>query len=210
MKIKEYNLPNDRKLEIHQDDTAESPREWDNNGVMVCFHRRYNLGEKHEHSSAQDFLDWRKEQGDKIIAILPLYLYDHSGLSISTGEFSCPWDSGQVGWIYASRESLESGGHNVDEIDVQKVEEWLRGEVKTYDQFLRGDVYGFIVREAPCEKCGGEGKSGDSCWGFYGDDPTENGMSDHLAPEDREALNTAVGILSLHSQNSGSLLRLKT
>ena len=36
--------------------------------------------------------------------ILPLYLYDHSGLSMNTSGFSCPWDSGQVGWIYCNNE----------------------------------------------------------------------------------------------------------
>ena len=41
------------------------------------------------------------EQMDGMV-ILPLYLYDHSGITMNTCGFSCPWDSGQVGWIYAS------------------------------------------------------------------------------------------------------------
>jgi hypothetical protein len=180
MKLKTYEFKDGRSLEIHSDDDPESPREWDNNGIMVCWHSRYNLGDKHDHETPQDFLDWKKEHGDEVIACLPLYLYDHSGLTISTGPFSCPWDSGQVGWIIATRESLESGGHDVDKLEVAKVEEWLRGEVEAYDQYLRGDIWGFVVREKPCETCGGEGEQGDSCWGFYGDDPIENGMIDHL------------------------------
>jgi len=32
-----------------------------------------------------------------------------------------------------------------------------QGEVETYDQFLRGEVYGYKIDE-----------DGDSCWGFYG------------------------------------------
>lgn len=39
------------------------------------------------------------EQMDGMV-ILPLYLYDHSGITMNTCGFSCPWDSGQVGWIY--------------------------------------------------------------------------------------------------------------
>lgn len=44
--------------------------------------------------------------------VLPLYLYDHSGITMNTTGFSCPWDSGQVGWIYASKEDAlkEFGG----------------------------------------------------------------------------------------------------
>lgn len=44
------------------------------------------------------------------VAILPLYLYDHSMLSISTGCFAgrahhAEWDSGQVGYIYIDKET---------------------------------------------------------------------------------------------------------
>jgi hypothetical protein len=37
-------------LEIFPDEPYESPREWDNLGTMICFHRRYNLGDKHNFS----------------------------------------------------------------------------------------------------------------------------------------------------------------
>jgi len=37
------------------------------------------------------------------IVLLPLYLLDHSGLSISTSDFCDPWDSAQVGWIYTDK-----------------------------------------------------------------------------------------------------------
>lgn len=44
------------------------------------------------------------------VAILPLFLYDHSGVSMSTGSFvgrvpHAEWDSGQVGYIYMSKET---------------------------------------------------------------------------------------------------------
>lgn len=179
-------------LNIFQDCDPESPRSWDNNGIMVCFHSRYILGDEHNHKTPQDFREWMDEQGNDIIACLPLYLYDHSGLTISTGPFTCPWDSGQVGWIIATRESLESGGHNVDELDVEQVKKWLQGEVDTYDQYLRGDIHGFTLNAPPvqCSDCGHveKGEELDSCWGFYGDDPVENGMADHLEEEYREEL----------------------
>ena len=174
------NLSNNRKLKIIRERDPESPREWDNNGLMVCFHSEYNLGDKHKFGSPQEFRDWMEEQGDDIIACLPLYLYEHSDMTISTKPFSCSLESGQVGWIIATRDTLESGGHNVDDLEIKKVEIWLRGEVETYDQFLRGDVYGFELYDDPCPTCGHKGEVTDSCWGFYGDDPIENGMNDHL------------------------------
>lgn len=33
------------ELRIFQDEEPESPRKWDNFGHMVCWHRRYELGD---------------------------------------------------------------------------------------------------------------------------------------------------------------------
>ena len=38
--------------------------------------------------------------------VLPVYMYDHSGITINTTGFSCPWDSGMVGIIYVSKEKI--------------------------------------------------------------------------------------------------------
>lgn len=95
---------------------------------------------------------------------LPLYLYDHSGITMSTGAFSCPWDSGQVGIVYVSKcKALKEWGRKRWTKDLQdKVIACLEREVSTYDQFLRGEVYGYrIVEEESGEKL-------DSCWGFFG------------------------------------------
>jgi len=49
--------------------------------------------------------------------ILPLYLYDHGGITMSTGAFSCPWDSGQVGWIYAPKKTfIDETGYSEAEL----------------------------------------------------------------------------------------------
>lgn len=42
-------------INVFQDDNPESPREWDNLGAMYCFHRHYNLGDKH-HLLVEDLL----------------------------------------------------------------------------------------------------------------------------------------------------------
>ena len=57
-------------------------------------------------------------------AILPLYLYDHSGLAMSTGSFlgralHAEWDSGQVGFIYMDKNTaLENLAGIGDEVYV--------------------------------------------------------------------------------------------
>lgn len=199
-----YKAENDtHKLIVRYDEDAESPREWDNLGKMVCFHGRYDLGDEHDYSGPKDFLlnlllehenellagacpdvlsrlfyYWKNHDGandalclellnmaeelthsqlgdsfpaDKLgqviakddpawlwemveeelssgeflgiveylgkYVILPLYLYDHGSITMSTGAFSCPWDSGQVGWIYASKKTfIDETGYSEAEL----------------------------------------------------------------------------------------------
>jgi len=96
------------------------------------------------------------------LIVLPLYLYDHSGISISCSGFSCQWDSGQVGFIHMSLETAKENWPDLDGEELHKAaEDCLRAEVAEYDQFLTGDVYGYIVENADADEL-------DSCWGFFG------------------------------------------
>jgi len=171
----------DDALEIHEyrgydihvlyDSEPESPREWDNLGRMFCFHNRYNLGDKHDYLKG-DFDNWpdfRKQlELDGYKNILPLYLYDHSGITISTKPFSSVWDSGQVGFIGVSDKELGMvlgyGDPPADDV-TQNI---LEAEVLTYDHYLTGRVYGYTIHD--------DGEEVDSGWGWYGDWDDEDGM----------------------------------
>ena len=95
--------------------------------------------------------------------MLPLYLLDHSGLAMQTTSFHDPWDSGQVGWIYVSKEDAlkEFGGEKMTGAIKKKAENLMRSEVAVYDSYLRGECYGFELYK--------NGELSDSCWGFMGD-----------------------------------------
>ena len=173
----------------------DNPREWDNLGTMAYKHRNYTLGEER----ISDPIDWLEsmlnlnpkyiysddrlsELEDKFFEKFighKLYLYDHSGITISTRPFSCPWDSGQVGYIYVSKEKVrkEYGIKRITEEWKNKILSYLDGEVETFDQYLRGDVYSFTIEDD-------NGDVINSCGGFYGDDFVENGMADHIDHED--------------------------
>jgi len=151
-------------VEIYPDIDPESPRGDCNLGKMVCWHSRYTLGDKHDYESPQDFqAEWDASKA----VILPLYLYDHGGLTISTGAFSCPWDSGQVGYVYVSHEDIAKEYGKCNAFTIEKARKLLIAEVETYDAYLRGDIYGYVVK-VKCEKCGGFEETEDSCWGYYG------------------------------------------
>jgi hypothetical protein len=200
--LKTLKFEDGRSLEIHNDEDPMHPRtEFDNLGTMVCFHRRYNLGDeadghgyKSDDFSGWDALQAKIKEDHPGCVILPLYLFDHSGLTIRTTseQFracdSQGWDWGQVGFIFISREKInEEYGDHGGRTDEQ-IETYLRGEVETYDQYLTGDIWGFIVRGKPCEACDGKGEESDSCWGFWGSDPAENGMIDHFDEPMKEAI----------------------
>lgn len=112
---------------------------------------------------------------DRHVVILPIFLYDHSGITIRTSPFSCLWDSGQVGYIYITYEKAkqEYGFETIDQGAVEKIKAYLINEVNIYDQYLTGDVYYYTVEPKENNKMPG---CTDSCGGFYGHDFEMNGL----------------------------------
>ena len=132
------------------------------------------------------------------IAMLPLYLYDHSGITMSTGPFSCQWDSGQVGWIYVSKAKVfeEQLGWIAPELratgdpsilndrknwEFPNNKNWekiayhhLESEVGIYDDYLTGNVFGYKLFEVG--KDDNETCEIDSCYGYYGNEYEKNGI----------------------------------
>ena len=148
-----------------------NPRDDDCLGVMVCFHGRYRLGDKHTYRSPDEFHDSPEfRKAEKSGLILPLYLYDHGGITMRTYPFDCPWDSGQVGFIYTNfeRYKMFTGKKALNKTSKEKVLKWLHNEVKTYSQYLEGEVYDLEV----------DGEI--VCCGFYGTDWTTNGLMDYV------------------------------
>ncbi len=73
--------------------------------------------------------------------ILPLYLYDHGGITMNTTGFYCPWDSGQVGYIYLTPTEIAAEYGDTSPESYERARKYLIGEVETYDQYLTGDVH---------------------------------------------------------------------
>jgi hypothetical protein len=82
---------------------------------------------------------------------------------MKTSRFSCPWDSGQVGYIYVTYENIKKNW-NVKRVTkklIKQTAEMLENEVKIYNDYLIGNVYGYVVKR--------NGGQVDSCWGYIGD-----------------------------------------
>jgi len=205
-------------LSVLREEYPASPREWDNFGKMVCWHRRYDLGDKHEtrgdkekFSDPQEFLrclasgkspyqledeenEWLNEyetdyplylkSNQELIdiitedhVILPLYLYDHSGISMSVSKtypYTDRWDAEQVGWIYVDKRTiLDAIGDGVGGNWREAAEELLKQEVKDYNYYLTGDVFEYRLLELNGDAVG---KIVDGCGGFF-EDSIHHGLS---------------------------------
>lgn len=163
-------------------------------GTMAYKHRNYCLGEE----QISDPIEWLEEKLGltpkyeytnerleelearfyKEYIALPLYLYDHSGITMKTTPFGCRWDSGKVGYIYLSKAKAreEYGYKLITKTRREKLLSYLESEVKTFDQYLTGEVYSFKIEDENQDEI-------DSCGGFYGTDWENNGIKDYIDEE---------------------------
>jgi hypothetical protein len=182
--VQALNFPDGASLQIGYDEVAENPREDCNLGRMVCFHHRYNLGDKHDYHSGDfsgfDALRKQIEKDNNVALILPVYMYDHSGITINTTGFHCSWDSGQIGFIFATKEDVYNAFSykRITKRILKKVQDQLLVEIEVYDQYLRGDVYYYVLTTPDGET--------ESCGGFHGRDIGKNGIIDALPEKYQE------------------------
>ena len=69
-----------------------------------------------------------------------------------------------MGYIYVSKADVrkEYNWKRITEQREAKIIKYLESEVKVYDDFLAGNVWGYVVEDS-------EGEHIESCWGYYGD-----------------------------------------
>jgi len=168
------------ELEIKTDDTAENPLNSEDFGIYwALFHKRYNLYNNTELHYG-DYSGWNQlieaiEDKYQPQIILPIYMYDHSGLALSLSDFRDHWDSNQIGYVFIKE------GTSQKEFDGEekKFLDYIESALNTYEDYLNGKVFYFELFK--------DGTLLDSCGGFYGTSFEENGLKDALlenAPED--------------------------
>ena len=159
-------------IEVEYDENPMNPRtEWDNVGTMVCFHKRYNLGDENTGYTSEDASSWGELKAlitkkEKVAVILPIYMYDHSGQSLSTKPFNCRWDSGQVGFIFITKEKAKEEysaewlkKYHKGKTKVEVLTAILEGEVEAYNKYISGEVLVYTIEK--------DGEFMDSCGGYY-------------------------------------------
>jgi hypothetical protein len=165
-----YLLSDGSIIEFWYDSTPESPREWDNSGKIITVKKNagyFGLNKENDkdevfndfESLAEYLAEWFKTNPEGIA--LPLYIYEHSGVSISAGE-PVKVDVYARGYILK-----DSKDEYVSEENAIKC---LKSEIEIVGQYVNGYVWGFSVID------------GNNVGGFYGnslEDAVEQ-MEEHL------------------------------
>lgn len=105
--------------------------------------------------------EYRKIKSEVGVA-LPVYRYEHSDIAFSTEPFSCPWDSGLAGVIFATKKDIRSelSVKLVNSNNIKKAVSNLKSEIDSYSKWANGEVYSVSIYS----ECG---EMLDSCGGIY-------------------------------------------
>jgi hypothetical protein len=152
MENKKYSLT------VSIDNDPQNPREWDNISKIYCQHKRYNLPQEIKIdntycNSWEDVIEeidkTLKEQGDEIIHPKNIYMLDHSGLWVSLRDFNDKWDSGQIGFIFTTKKTIEKEG--IKEKDIEKA---IENEFEDWKAYIEGNIYSYVIeKKVKCNCC---------------------------------------------------------
>lgn len=190
------------RLTMDIDECAESPREWDNVATIVSEGGNWDISDEGWRMSAEEFAEFLHKKLDKkcpeikgltdidhivncgsaknYIVCKPIYMYDHSGQTISLSPFGCPWDSGCCGYIFVFKDKILNEFERATEDNWRDIaNEIIQSEINTYDYYIQGEVYGYCLEEGHTVEhkdlvtgaiwTSTEYETVDSCCGFYGD-----------------------------------------
>ena len=118
---------------------------------------------------------------EKKVVWLPLWIYEHSGITMSCGERTYPYndmfDSSCAGWIITVLSDFNEQNKAI-------AEQNMKLEVEEYDSYLTGEVFGYTLYKQDGwvendieESAEPNWVEIDSCGGFIGDDMIKNGMA---------------------------------
>lgn len=158
-----------QQIKIEYDTDPQSPQEWGNDECFLIYdHRDFNVKVKgYDPTRIFEHVQETKKWFYEGYWVFPVYAYIHSDVALSLGRnsypFTCNWDTSfkgfalvkrQKGWSYSKRQA--------EKIAQSIVNEW--------NDYLSGNVYGFIVNDYE-----------DSCWGFYGKEGHKEAISEAKA-----------------------------
>ena len=142
---------------------------------FLVFHPREDFGNCKDYATPDDFRNFLGQYPGEVF-VWPLYMYDHSGITISLSPFSCTFDSSQVGWVWVPMKDAKNEGHGnipLEELKA-KIYRVVESEVKMMDAFVSRECYGFELFDENEE-------SVDSRFGYYGEEDATEAAKEAIA-----------------------------
>jgi hypothetical protein len=171
------------QLEITHDDLCESPRNWSNLGYFITIDRNYRSPDNNQDiinivkdtgdnaTSQEEHMnmikkDMKDQLNEEVISIYPIVKYEHSGVVYRLGT-QHGFDYSNNGFYIITKKQQEE--YNTPKKDFETI---INQELKTYNQYINGEVYQFTLYNE-------QGEIVDSCGGFY----DLEDIKDHLPEE---------------------------
>lgn len=153
-----------KTIKIEYDNDSESPFEWGQYSFLSFHNNMRNIN--NESTEQIDIEDlgikevFKKINKDNIF--IPMYLFDHSGWTVSSAPFSCSWDSGMAGLLYISKERIrkEFSWKKITTKRKNEIKKYLEGFIETLDSFYTSSVYSYRIINEYDDVI-------DSCYGYY-------------------------------------------
>lgn len=177
------------RLVIQYDDWAENPRrEMDTLGYFITYESKRVSPDTNEvleniiglsGDIAKDLnehislikRDIKRSMSEEVIAIFPVYRYEHSGLSFHLGT-SSGWDISNCGFYIVTDKTAQDYEPEIDDY-----EPIIKKEIDMYNKYVNGEVYRFTLYDE-------DGNEEDSCGGFYDIDDIQGSLPKEWSGED--------------------------
>lgn len=89
---------------------------------------------------------------DNNLYVLPIYVYEHGGITMRTGGYGCQWDSGQAGFIYSDKQRacVLAGAKRMSKKVEARIYEVMHGHIEYCAALCEGNVCGYNWEHGGC------------------------------------------------------------
>ena len=145
-------------VEYDDDTSAYNPRDHSNSKIVTSVRGRKTFSDdtlsndlwgNNVTEAAQNYARENDIDFNDMIYIT-VYGYSHGGFTISASPFSCPWDSGVVGFIFKSKKAVreEFGVKRISKKLHQEIIDRLTSEIEDVDYWLNSTYYSVSVSDS--------------------------------------------------------------
>lgn len=141
------------RLKIKHDDAPFNPREDDNLCTIFSQKGDWDIGDQGysytKDEAPEKYEEFKRRQDKGEIFMLPIYMYDHSGQTISISDFQDRWDSGVCGFAFVEKKKLFEEFPDITEDNwKQKAYQAIQSEIEIYDKYIKGETYAWFLEKA--------------------------------------------------------------